>query len=365
MFTILVEKFGFCALILFLPIFFHGVSVKIQRWKFIKATGCLPAQRTAPVKDPFIGLDFIYDSLFGRNPERYVDSTHQAHRKLGTTYVAQRRTWDTMYTCDSQNIRHVLASGFEDFELPGLRVSAMASLLGKGIFTLNGQSWSHARGILRPSFAKKNMGSAAGIFEQHLQALLRQIPRSGTVDLQPLFFCLTMDIATEFLMGHSTNMLSGADMASEQQFVDDYMTCSTEIVRMMQAGPLQHLMFNSSARRAKTRVFKYIDHFTDASLERTRSTNGEHDLIRQLSAVAKDRKTLRDQILHILLASRDTTASLLSNLFFVLAKKPHVYARVREEVLTVAGNDAPSNDQLKGMPYLKWCVQECKFRRVR
>ncbi|KAL7783634.1 cytochrome P450 [Trichoderma ceciliae] len=342
---------------------FHHVCNQIHQRRVSRTKGCKDAQSRAPVKDPFIGLDFIYDCLFTKPVEKYLDSTYKTFQQLGSTYVCRRWTWEAVYTSDSRNIKHILASGFDDFKLPRLRVNAMMGLLGSGIFTLNGHSWSHARAVLRPCFAKQNKEDIVNMLEAHFQALLGRIPSDGTtVDLQPLFFWLTMDFATDFLMGRSTHVLDRASsLAKEKQFVDDYLTCSTEIVRKMQLGPLQMFSFNIAAMRARSRVFRYIDDFIGASLDRGQekgSSNTGCNVLQGLAAVTADRKQLRDQILHVLVASRDTTACLLSNLFFVLARKPHIYDKLRREVVSIAGTKPATSTQLNSMEYLKWCVQE-------
>jgi cytochrome P450 len=344
------------------------ISRQTHQRQVSQAKGCKDAKTKAPVRDRFIGLDFIYDCLFTKPIERYLDYTYQTFQQLGSTYVCRRWTWEATYTCDSRNIKHILASGFDEFKLPRLRVNAMMGLLGNGIFTLNGRCWSHARAVLRPCFAKHNKEDMISMLETHFQALLRRISLGGnTVDLQPLFFWLTMDFATNFLMGHSTHVLDRASShAKEKQFVDDYLTCSTEIVRKMQLGPLQIFSFNFGATRARSRVFKYIDDFISVSLDKEQENNEATisglNVLQGLAALTTDRKQLRDQILHILVASRDTTACLLSNLFFILSRKPQVYERLRREVISIAGAEPATSNQLNTMEYLKWCVQECKSR---
>ncbi|KOS19855.1 Cytochrome P450 52A11 [Escovopsis weberi] len=363
-----------------------------------------------PVKDPFIGLDFIYDCLFAKPADEYLGLLHEAFRALGPTYVSRRWTWETVYTRDEHNIKHVLATAFDDFQLPELRISAMAGLLGSGIFTLNGHSWATARGVLRGALAKQDRDASMEKLERYFQALLRRVvPHQAQkdqtqdqkqdqdqdqdqgpaveVDLQPLFFWLAMDFATDLLMGRSTNTLEEGDSRGcgrEEQFVQDYLTCSSEIVHKMRLGPLQFLSLNGAARRARRRIFRYIDGFIEESLrDQGEGVSGEGEMaemggrggrgrgrgpgggggrgrtvLSELAAITEDRKQLRDQILHILVAGRDTTACLLSNLFFVLARKPETYAKLRREVFSIAGEKPPTAKMLHQMQYLKWCVQE-------
>lgn len=355
----------FDRLFFLLLIFFAVASnLHLRHRRQAKFTGCQASRRRAPVKDPFIGLDFIYERLFRGAPAKNLAGCFQDFRALGSTYVVSRWTTRTVHTCDARNIKHILASGFEDFGLPGVRVSVLSELLGRGVFTLDGRAWYYTRALLRPTLTKSKMDLFPDILERHVQSLLGNIRAGGsTQDLQPLFFKVTMDVASDFLLGHSTNMLAAATDGSPtptSQFVDDYMICSTEAVEKMCLGPLSFLRFNSAADRARDRVFAYMDDYIHESLQYGRQ--GEGNFLQELAGVLGDGKALRDQVLHIFLASRDTTASLLSNLFFVLTKKPEVYGKLREEVLGVVGQGGvlPTFEQLKSMTYLKWCINECK-----
>ncbi|KAF5012016.1 hypothetical protein FDECE_1900, partial [Fusarium decemcellulare] len=341
------------------PLPLRAVETYFRRWRLAQSQGCQEATSKVPVRDPIIGFDFLYKIFFSKPPERYLESTWAAFREMGTTYIEKRWTWQCVYTCDPHNIKHILATASEDFDLPEFRTSVIGHVFGRGIFVLSGHTWKHARTVLRRSFRKEDPAPFLQTLEQNFQAFIKHVPTDGSeIDLQPLFLGLTMDVATEFLMGHSTGMLhEKGDHSREQQFVDDYMICSEEIIQQMQLGPLHQLKFNFKAKRAKKRVYEYLDDFIDESLQHSRD-NGQGIFLTDMMAIAKDRKGLSDQVLHILLASRDTTSSLLSNLFFVLAKNPHIFAKLREEVLSIAGSDTPTASQLKEMNYMKWCVNE-------
>jgi cytochrome P450 len=63
--------------------------------------------------------------------------------------------------------------------------------------------------------------------------------------------------------------------------------------------------------------------------------------------------------MNILLAGRDTTASLLSNLWFVLAREPEIYKKLQAEIDELNGQQ-PSYEALRNMKYIKYAVQESK-----
>ncbi|KJZ78534.1 hypothetical protein HIM_01925 [Hirsutella minnesotensis 3608] len=342
---------------------------QIVRCLFVRRRGCQEAKSKAPVKDPFLGFDFIYDAVFGKCEERFLESTLAVFRRLGPTYTVKRWSWEVLYTSDSRNIKHLLAGAFHDFALPELRVRAMSTFLGRGIFTLDGRAWSHTRSVLKPLFSRLDRSAVVDTLEKHFQQMLALIPGDASpVDLQTLFFSLTMDFACDFITGYQASSMldkTPSHLVQTRQFVEDYMACSKEVVTKLRLGPLQRLRYSPSASRAKKRVFRFIDSLIDNTLGKagegpgtTTSSCIKESILGRLASVTKDRGVLRDQVLHILVASRDTTASVLSNLFFVLSRKPELWRRVREQVLSVAGTTAPTAAQLKQMEYLRWCVDE-------
>lgn len=68
---------------------------------------------------------------------------------------------------------------------------------------------------------------------------------------------------------------------------------------------------------------------------------------------------LRDMVLNMILAGRDTTAQSLAWTFYLLAQNPHIQEKAREEVDRVMGADGiPDYDTLKGLEYLHAVVTE-------
>ena len=77
----------------------------------------------------------------------------------------------------------------------------------------------------------------------------------------------------------------------------------------------------------------------------------------ELLGQTRDKIKIRSELLNILLAGRDTTASLLSNIWFELSKRQDVWRRLRKEVDSLEG-EIPSFEQLRKMKYLRAVVNE-------
>jgi hypothetical protein len=71
---------------------------------------------------------------------------------------------------------------------------------------------------------------------------------------------------------------------------------------------------------------------------------------------------VRDETLNVLLAVKNTTTSLLSDLWFDLVREPEVIRKLQAEVDELKGEKA-SYEALRDMKYIKYAVRESKCQR--
>lgn len=251
------------------------------------------------------------------------------------------------------------------------------SRLGHGIFSADGQQWEHSRALLRPQFAR-NQVSDLELEENHFQAMLKAMPVgkdgwTGTVDLLPLFFRLTIDSSSEFLFGESvgTQLASipgyeSADWPKHANFVTAFENSQDCIAKAFRLNELWSWGITKEYRDYCTTVHEYIDRFVQKALSHDsekKLESGEKDkyiFLEQLAEVTKDPVEIRDQLLSILVAGRDTTAGLLSFLFVLLAKDERAFKTLRDAVLADFGTDESTItfSSLKSCQYLQWCLNE-------
>ena len=84
---------------------------------------------------------------------------------------------------------------------------------------------------------------------------------------------------------------------------------------------------------------------------------GRYVFIDELVRQTTDRIRIRSELLNILLAGRDTTASLLTNVWWLLSTRPDIWQRLQTEVAGLNG-ELPTFEQLKEMKYLKALLNE-------
>lgn len=94
-------------------------------------------------------------------------------------------------------------------------------------------------------------------------------------------------------------------------------------------------------------------------LEKLSKSDKDFTFLHSIAQCTRDPKVIRDQLMAVLIAGRDTTAATLSWLIYELANYPAVYAKLRNEILTTVGTArAPTYEDLKNMTYLTHTLNE-------
>jgi cytochrome P450 len=218
------------------------------------------------------------------------------------------------------------------------------------------------------------------MLDDHITHLINLIPKDRTsFDIQRLFFLLTLDSATHFLFGESvgcmspttTGVLEKSAVRNAQGFADAFTTAQDYLAARSRAQGLYWVINPKEFREANRRVHEVVDHYVNVALEAKRNPekkqggDGRYIFLEALAAETDDPKMLRDNMLNILLAGRDTTASLLSSTFFYLARYPAVFKRLRKEIVDAFGDKSASVEitqtKLKDIPYLRYVLNEGEY----
>lgn len=348
---------------------YHEFTVGASRRRIIRENGCKPPAKY-PHVEPIVGVDLFIANLKLIRTNRFLPGMRQRFMTYGNTFQLNFMGTNVIATVEPENLKTILSLKFKEFGLGQRRKTAMVPLLGDGIFTTDGGAWQHSREMLRPNFTRNQVGDL-DTFERHIGHLIQAIPRDGsTVDLSELFFRLTIDSATEFLFGESTNSLApGTNPTSAARFADAFNYSQHAVANHFRLGSLSTISPDRKFRRDVKYVHDFVDSYVMKALEYRRS----HDLekadinvderyvfLHELAKQTNDPIKMRAELLNILLAGRDTTASLLSNVWHTLARRPDIWAKLRAEVDAIGG-ERPSFAQVKDLKYLRYTLNECKL----
>ncbi|TKA57540.1 hypothetical protein B0A49_13148 [Cryomyces minteri] len=370
--------------------------------QFALQNGCA-APHQARNKLPW-GIDRLYRVLnLAKSGEDLLDDIF-FQRFLDEGWTMQCTTLfgvQIIQTVDPQNVQAVLATKFKDFEVGERRHKQFGVVLGKSIFTSDGPFWEHSRALFRPQFAREQINDLASTEKstQDLFQALGPVDENGwtaSVDILPLLYHFTLDTATDFLFGQSVDSQLAAlqtskedgdvaekaghvnaatDATHEDNFADAFATANEYMVLRIRLQGLYWLVNNTKLQRAVATMRRFTDQFVQLALQHSQSSKRapsaseaadkeRYSLLSALAAQAQDPTEIRDQLLAILLAGRDTTAALLGWVLYVLATHPALFQHLRAAVLAAFPPSSSSSTHpvtftsLKACRYLTYVLNE-------
>ena len=192
---------------------------------------------------------------------------------------------------------------------------------------------------------------------------------TATTDIQTIFFRLTIDSATEFLFGESVESQLGALHnlnRPEDSFAAYFDKSQWVCAQRSRFEKLSFLAENKETKFSDKQVHDFVDKVVSNALSAAQSEKKDEKssyvFLEALLQVTRDPIELRSQLLNILLAGRDTTASLLSWTTLMLARNPEVFTKLRETIISTFGTYSnPQNitfSALKSCQYLQYIMNE-------
>lgn len=345
-------------LIVFL-ILYVNISIALEGRAIAKLGARAPIVHA---KLPF-GIDVVLRGISATNTYTDYDFWHWlfgwSPNKHSKTIEATFARLRFIFTADPENIKAILATQFDDYGKGQPFHEDWKDFLGDSIFTTDGELWHNSRQLIRPQFVKNRVADLE-ILEKHVKRLLSKIGGQGEeVDISALLYRYTLDSATDFLLGKSVDSLDQPEAPFPNAF--------NEVQRVQnlisRSGPFNKFI----SRKTFWPGLKIIDSFVEQFIEQALRLNisdlnekSNQSFLHALAATGtRDRKVIRDQVVAVLLAGRDTTAGILSFTFQELSANPEIVIKLRQEILQRVGSSrAPTYGDLKNMPYLQHVMNE-------
>jgi len=257
--------------------------------------------------------------------------------------------------------KHVLADNPGNYR-KGIGLAQARRALGDGLLTSEGALWRRQRSVIGPAFQARRIAARAGDVAQEaaeLVARLREQVGGPPVDLSRELTALTLGVLgrtllDEDLRGYAS--IGGSFEAVQDQAMFDMVTLGAVPAWL----PLPHQL---RFRRARGELQRVVDALAAARAARP-SADGDDVLSRLLASVEQEtdsrvgRLRLRDELVTLLLAGHETTASSLGWSFYLIDRHPEVARRLRAEAESVLGDGLPTYEDLHRLTYTTMVVQE-------
>ncbi|THU76341.1 cytochrome P450 [Dendrothele bispora CBS 962.96] len=243
--------------------------------------------------------------------------------------------------------------------------------------------------MTRPFFSRVRI-SDYDVFERYaeetLSVLAERLASGHPVDFQDAVARFTLDSATEFLFGKAVDAISAglpyppsSPLSSSSSFLNHPSTKfakalsqSQEIIILCGIIGKHWRLFEfwrDEALKHRKDMEEFVSPILDEAIMSNRkdgNVNGnlkevgeEETFLEHLVKFTEDKKVLIDELLNILLAARDTTASLLTFCVYVLTQRPDICARLKFEISEKIGfTRRPAYEDTRDMKYLRAFLNE-------
>ncbi|KAI6151601.1 cytochrome P450 [Pisolithus tinctorius] len=336
------------------------------------------------------GLDILLSVARGFGDGHIGSPFDQYSQEYGPTVNVRFMFEDQIFTTEPEHIKAVLSTQFNSFEKGPVFWDQVSALLGTGVFNSDGEIWKFHRSMTRPFFSKDRI-SHFDIFEKHADDALNQaksrFQEGYLVDFQDMVGRFTLDSATEFLFGKNAgslsaglvypkNSLPGQNNEYENHpsnvFARAFSQAQSQAAFRGRFGSFWRLaeFWSDRIQKEMDVCHKLINPVLKDALEmkgkRSTGQGGteekgalEDTLLEHLVSCTEDPTVIRDEIVNILIAGRDTTAATLTFLVYMLSQHPDVLKRLRAEVLSKVGSSRrPTYDDVRDMKYMRAVINE-------
>ena len=299
-------------------------------------------QREPPLAADAFDIGSTDDSL-----ERMVE-LFAAHGDIYRVFVPARQS-HTYVVHHPDDVKRILVTNHRNYT-KGVGLDRVKILLGNGIMTSEGEFWRRQRMMLQPLFHRRVITQFAEVIGAANDALLERwegFVRSGEpVNLTDEMSELTLHIVLRSIFGRDLERMS-AELGGNP----------FEVVTKEQARNLQFAY-----------KFRSLTRLVAGLIARRRASDEEHfDYVAMLmnardkdTGEAMSERELIDEVLTLVVAGHETTASGLNWTWYLLAQHPGVEAKLHAELdrLPEAALRAPSLGQAEQLTYTRQVIDE-------
>lgn len=258
--------------------------------------------------------------------------------------------------------KHVLADNAANYH-KGIGYTEAKRALGDGLLTSEGALWKEQRRTIQPVFQHKRLAARADVIIDEALGLVERLGRhTGTnrpVDVLPEVTELTLGVLGATLLDADLGAFDSIGHSFEA--VQDQAMFEMETLGLVPRWlPLQRQRLFRDARADLERIVGSLVEFRKANPVEA----GDDVLTRLIASTAKESDTrvagrrMRDELVTLLLAGHETTASTVGWTLYLVSRRPEVARKLHAEAVAVYGDRRPTYQDLTELRYTNMVLQE-------
>ncbi|KAG9142195.1 hypothetical protein Leryth_007643 [Lithospermum erythrorhizon] len=283
-------------------------------------------------------------------------------------------------TANPLNVEHMLKTNFENYPKGPRFNSILEDFLGQGIFNADGELWRGQRKTASYEFNTRSlrnfvMENVTMEIQTRLVPLLEKAAATDKVlDLQDVLERFAFDNICKVAFNVDPSCLGG-DGTTGGEFMtafEEATSISADRFRYALPGlwKIKKLLGIGSEKRLAqsiSKVHEFADKIISSRLEEQATKNNDEDLLSRFVGNSENSpEFLRDIVISVILAGRDTTSSALTWFFWLLSSRPEIQENILKELKTIRQQygktknigEAYNFDELRQMHYLHAAISE-------
>lgn len=255
-------------------------------------------------------------------------------------------------------IKHVLVEQHANY-VKGVSNDHMLPILGQGPLTAEGQLWAEQRKRLQPLFREQALLERVDTINRCIDRLTTRWERLASkdpgTDIAVDLMRLTLEIAAEVLFEFDISSESPEVSAA----LDDLETDVMRRVRNPLAAPRwMPTRRNRACRRAQVTMLELVARIIDHVRGQPAGSGGLMEGMIRAGGGELGYPHLQHQVMTLLLASHETTASALTWTWYLLSQNPAAEDQLHGEVDRVLAGRPPGAADLDELEFTRQCVLE-------
>lgn len=267
---------------------------------------------------------------------------------------------------DPAVVKQVLIDAEQVFPKNDLLVGALEAVVGTSMFVSSGESWRRQRRMIDPAFSHMRISRSFDAMQAGIQTYETVLDGHAVNDdvfsLDAAMSQMTADIICRTIFTQSlTSQTAREVFAAFGQF--ERSVANTEIIRLLFGKPFAKIPQKQNVIDACALIRKHIGDLLDPRL--APDALPIDDIVGAVieardtdTGLRFTREELIDQIGVFFLAGHETTASVLTWIFFILSQNPDIAARLRAEVEAVSGGGEIRLEHTKQLVFVRNVFRE-------
>ncbi|MGW1080827.1 cytochrome P450 [Kitasatospora sp. NPDC002522] len=258
--------------------------------------------------------------------------------------------------------KHVLADNAANYH-KGIGLIQARRALGNGLLTSEGELWRKQRRLIQPAFQHKRIVQQADVVAEEAAKLvsrLRAHEGGGPVDLTTELTGLTLGVLGRTLL--DVDLAAFESVGHDFEAVQDQ--AMFDMVTMGMVPEWVPLAKQRRSRQARESLQVVVDQLVADRMARPGADQGDDALSRLIVSTREEadpavgRQRMRDELVTLLLAGHETTASTLGWTFYLADRHPEVMDRLHAEAVEVLGDRLPEFEDLPKLKYTGMVLEE-------